>query len=629
MPLPYFAPNIKNGFTPPTAGQAFMVAVLLILFAMLTLITLASTLALRSARISELDFQSKRSYFLSESGIEDAVFRLKRGKNLPASYILSLYGANTAVTVDGIVGGKEIQSAADIKDVHRIVKTSVRQGIGVEFFYGAQMGEGGLKMEENSRIEGTAGAVGNVYSNGSVVGDNDATITGDLTVATSISADVQARSTVCNTDQIVGESTPQVDFAQSFKPSDTRPLSKVSLYIKKVGNPNDATIRIAADDSGSPATSALASAVLQSALVGDNYAWIDVTFSSPANLAAGSTYWIVLDTQANSNRYFIWCKDNNQGYGNGVGKYSRDWDDDPWALIVGDLTFQTFFGVGLSSITEMDVLGTARANTITTSQICGNAYYQSIDSSSLNFLNNPSNPTCSDPLTPGTAFPGSPDPPVENMPISDANIQDWKAAAQAGGVITGNCGDDGVPGVCDIPDDSTLFLGPKKIIGNLKLTKKQTLIINEVLYFTGSISIDSSSGATIKCDPALGVQSCILLTDSWVHISNNAIFQGSGTLGSYLMILTVLENCNGGTQSPSCTHHNAAIDLHNNATGAIFYASDSMTNLHNGVTVTELTSYKAQLGNGAMIRYEQGLINSNFTAGPSGGFDILTWLEVP
>ena len=178
MPRPYFAPNIrKRGFTPPAAGQAFMVAVLLILFAMLTLITLAATLALSSARISELDFKSKRSYFLSESGIEDAVFRLKRGKNLPASYTLALYGANTTITVNNIIGGKDIQSAADIKDVHRIVKTSVKQGTGASFGYAVQVGDGGVLLENSSMI------IGNLYSNGDIEGKNTAQITLDAFAA--------------------------------------------------------------------------------------------------------------------------------------------------------------------------------------------------------------------------------------------------------------------------------------------------------------------------------------------------------------------------------------------------------------------------------------------------------------
>ena len=172
-------------------------------------------------------------------------------------------------------------------------------------------------------------------------------------------------------------------------------------------------------------------------------------------------------------------------------------------------------------------------------------------------------------------------------------------------------------------------MGPKKIVGNLILTKKQTLIItNGPLYFTGNIDIDSSSGATIKCDSSFGSKGCLIITDGWIHINNNATFQGSGQQGSYIMLLTTLAGCAGGQQQPQCTHHNAAIDIHNNATGAIFYSQNSMVNLHNGVNVTELTANKLRLDNGAIVNYEQGLADLQFSSGPSGGYDLKSWKDI-
>ncbi|MBI2462794.1 MAG: hypothetical protein HYV65_00985 [Candidatus Spechtbacteria bacterium] len=291
------------------------------------------------------------------------------------------------------------------------------------------------------------------------------------------------------------------------------------------------------------------------------------------------------------------------------------------AKVTGDLIVAT-------SIDSVVVLGDAKANAIINSKICGDAYYQSIDSSSLNFLNSPSSPSCPSPPTNGVAYPGSSDPPVQNLPISQANIDQWKQDGAVGGIINGNCGDSGVP-ECVINDDGTLSLGPKKIIGNLVLTKKQTLVITGTLYVQGHIDLDSSGGATIKCDQAYGAQGCVVVTDSWIHIKNNSIFQGSGAQGSYLIFVSTLAGCNGGDQEPQCTHHNAAVDIHNNATGAIFYVPDSMANLHNGVTVTELTAYKLNLDNGASVQYEQGLFDSSFSSGPGASFNIIGWEEIP
>jgi len=42
----------------------------------------------------------------------------------------------------------------------------------------------------------------------------------------------------------------------------------------------------------------------------------------------------------------------------------------------------------------------------------------------------------------------------------------------------------------------------------------------------------------------------------------------------------------------------------------------------------EASAYQLHIKNSATVTYETGLASVNF-AGPSGSFDILTWLEVP
>jgi len=96
------------------------------------------------------------------------------------------------------------------------------------------------------------------------------------------------------------------------------------------------------------------------------------------------------------------------------------------------------------------------------------------------------------------------------------------------------------------------------------------------------------------------------------------------------MFLSTLQ-CDGtGSTSPdgkACGHHNGAIDLHNNATGAVFYASLGLVKLHNGVNITELTAYKIDLDNNATVSYEQGVQNANFSSGPAGGWKVKSWQE--
>lgn len=593
-------------------GAALLIAVLFFLIISITIVVGSTGSVVADRKMAQNLITSKASYFTSEAGNEDAMHRIKKGKQISNPEITLLNDGTVSVTVTDSGGGeKEIIAEGNVSNNARNTKTSVTTGEGFDFFYGAQVGEGGLEMESNASVQGVGGASGNVYSNGPVIGENGANVTGSLTVATSITENVQARSLVCNQDQIVGQSNPQIDFAQSFIASDSLPLYKISLYVKKVGNPSNKTVRIVADNSGSPDTDDLADASLSSSLVTSNYGWVDVTFSEPADLISGQTYWIILDTSQDSSKYYVWCKDSNNGFGNGVAKYRQSWNSgSAWSsTITGDLTFKTYLGGGLGLIDGVTVLGNARANTITNSNISGIAYCQ---------IGSGNNKTCNT---------SQPDPSITNMPISQGNIDAWKTAAEAGGVITGNCGNGGVAG-CDFSSGNTISLGPKKIVGNLTLDNDKYLNITGVLYFTGNIDIKNNS--EVRCDASFGTNSCIIIADGWIDTGNNTTFNGSGQAGSYVMALSAIEGCNGEGGLSWCggDENDAGIILDNNVTGAIFYTTKSMIILENNTNVKEIIGYKVKLKNNAFIRYETGLMNANFSTGPSGGWNIKSWKEV-
>ena len=299
-----------------------------------------------------------------------------------------------------------------------------------------------------------------------------------------------------------------------------------------------------------------------------------------------------------------------------MAKYSQDWDDDPWVLVVGDLAFKTYFGSGLGLMDGVVVEGDARAHNIVNSKVCGDAYYQTVDAASLNFLNNPAANICSAPLTSGTGYGGQADPPLGTFPISQANIDKWKLDSDP----------DNSPHVGDLVINVDTSIGPEKITGNLIMNSNQKVLnITGTLYVQGYVEI--SNGSKVKCDPAYGQFSCIIITDQWIHSENNGIFEGSGQANSYVLFLST-SVCDGSGAGAPCTHHDAAIDLHNNAEGAIFYTTLGLVNIHNGVEATEVTAYKLYLDNTAIVRYEQGLISAQFSAGPSGGRSIQQWREI-
>ena len=141
---------------------------------------------LAQQKIIQNTTQSAQSYFAAESGAEDALLRLQKGLNAcnppgspPCSNTLQVANASIITTISGIVGGaRTITAEGDLGDRFRTVQIAHEvSSTGVGFFYGAQVGVGGLQMDNNAVVNG------NVFSNGNVTGGNGSNITGTLQVA--------------------------------------------------------------------------------------------------------------------------------------------------------------------------------------------------------------------------------------------------------------------------------------------------------------------------------------------------------------------------------------------------------------------------------------------------------------
>jgi len=153
--------------------------------------------------------------------------------------------------------------------------------------------------------------------------------------------------------------------------------------------------------------------------------------------------------------------------------------------------------------------------------------------------------------------------------------------------------------------------------------------VSGVIYVTGNI--EPGVNAVIRCDPLFGEQSCVLIADGYIDISNNVFFSGSGDPKSYLMMLSTIENCLGGAVTPSCApapSGNSGIYIKNNATGAIFYASDSLVHISNGVDVTSVVGYKFRLDNVATVTYDDDVSDLTFSSGVGGGWRMNEWEEI-
>lgn len=533
--------------------------------------------------------RSAGSYYVSEAGIEDATYRVKESLAYPASYTITVASSTATVTVTSNGSARVVDSAGDYgSNVRKLRALLDITTVNPDFFYGVQVGDGGLSMSNNAVVNG------NVYANGSITGSNGSAITGDATVAGGIASTPTLEWPTHNADHSFATASTNRDIAQSFTATASGQLNRVSAYLGKTGSPTaDITLRITADNSGKPATSDLASATIARTSVGTTPSWIDVSFSSPASLTSGTKYWIVLDYSANSGtNYWNWRKDTSDGYADNTGRYTDSWNSGSavWTNVGGDLAFRVWIG-GINTKIEGLTIGNATAGTGRANLFVDTSVHGSACPNAYCIVENP---------------------PRAEMPISDGVIQDWRDAGAAGGT----CG----PPQCDTSGNFTLdngasgSLGPIKIPGNLTLSNNAVLTVTGTIWVVGDVTL--SNGSTVKLSPGYGSLSGAIVGDDDITVSNNCVFQGSGQAGSHIMFLSA-------KNTPTST----VISVDNNSLGVIYYASKGRINFSNNATAKEATGYGITLSNGATITYESGLANAQFSSGPGGAFQVKSWKE--
>jgi Tfp pilus assembly protein PilX len=586
-------------------GQTLILAVLVVsALSVLGIIAVGSVVTNRA--VIRLAKERAVARNVAEAGLEKALYMLNKNPAYAGESNVAFGDGVYTVTVASVdASTKQIDSTGYYPNAAspRAQRTLRIQGsistAAIAFNYGVQVGTGGFQMENNSAVNG------NLYANGSVVGTNQTTIAGDVFVATGSTLD--ETFTNYQSDLPFGQVSPVIAAGMSFKPSSTNTATKVDVYIKKDGNPGDITLRIQSDSGGHPGGQ-LASGTLVASQVTTSYGWVTVPLTSNPTLVDGTTYWITLDAAGTSNsKYWIWGKDNNQGYGNGQAKSATDWDSGTWVPVVGDLNFRIWLGGSATTIQDVQTItGNAHAHSITSavpsSVIQGSAYYdQSLTGYTVN----------------GSSNPNQADPPIQPLPVSDGNITDWENSAVAGGT----------PLVGDQTLSGAVAIGPIKIAGNLTIANGAVVTIGGTVWVAGDINF-TGSNAVVKLDPAHQGTSSVIIADDPANpttkgkivVANNTNIQGSGTSGSYLMVLSKF----AGAPPQN------AIDVGNNTTGAIFYATAGRVQIANNVSLKEVTAYQLFLKNGASVTYESGLANAQFTTGPGAVWTLRknTWQEL-
>jgi hypothetical protein len=594
--------NTKNN----NKGAAMMIVVLFFMFISLTILIGIITPVVREFKIATDNFDSKKSYFIAESGAEDAIYRIKNNMELgtvDSERTLFIDGSYFSIPTEIVDLGnnrKKVITTGDIDTNKRKVSLEVTSSTGISFNYGVLIGQGGITLNGSGKV------IGNVYANGPITGDSSGYITGSAISANSPDIQVdQSNGTVFPApySQNFGSSSFLEDFMLSFKPSNTGlPLNKIQLYIKKTGNPPNATLELKTTNvSGVTNTTG----TLLSSSVTSSYQWVDLNFTTSPLLSPGATYWLSFDLPTNSSTdYYTIATNQGNQYPDGsarVGKMGGGSTPNTLVPSGTDVYFKTIVGGYLGSITGSSgsiwnplkvgtVSGIAKAHTVNYTKASGNIYCK------IGTGNN---------LTPNSnCIDTEPDPFYASTPVSNTDIQDWKTSAAAGGVYNGNYN-----------VGSLVTLGPKKIVGNLSVYGGGVLNLTGPLWVTGQIII--SGGGSIRLDPSYGSNDGVVITDNTISINSGGYARGSGVNGSYLMLVS-LDNMS----------NNYAISISGGSGSLIVYAPYGLISLTGGSSLKAATGYKMLIDGNSTVTYESGLRNNNFSSGPSGSWSIDGWKEV-
>src|SRR3989344_2938294 len=131
----------KNG------GAAMLISVIFFLFISLAIIAGLVAPTVREFRNASVYLNSKKSYFLAESGSEDALYRILNNMAIGESEVISLDSNLVTTTITSPTGNtKQIVSIGDVTSYQRKTNIVLTTSAGVSFSYGVQVGQGGLEM---------------------------------------------------------------------------------------------------------------------------------------------------------------------------------------------------------------------------------------------------------------------------------------------------------------------------------------------------------------------------------------------------------------------------------------------------------------------------------------------------
>ena len=194
-----------------------------------------------------------------------------------------------------------------------------------------------------------------------------------------------------------------------------------------------------------------------------------------------------------------------------------------------------------------------------------------------------------------------------NLPISSADIYNWKNQASSGLLQGGNW---------TISSDSTSTASALKIVGNLELKNGAVLELNGPLYVTGNLKMSDSS--IIKLNSNYGLKSDTIVVDGLVNIESGSYISGSGQDKSNVILAT--ENSNSSA---------SVINFDNSSSNdVISVALNGSVYLNNNSSVKDVVSKSLILSNSSSINYPNHVLNVDFNSSTSTIWNMTSLKEI-
>jgi len=167
-------------------GQ-MLVAALIIATVVMLLVTALLSYATFGNFSANRSLKRSQAMAIAEAGVDKTIMSLNGDANYSGETDTVFGGGTFSVILSGLGDSRIIKSKGKVGNIEKVIRAqAVVATDKVEFHYGAQVGSLGLIMSNQSKISGTGGAAGNVYSNGSIIPyspGHRGTITGDVYVA--------------------------------------------------------------------------------------------------------------------------------------------------------------------------------------------------------------------------------------------------------------------------------------------------------------------------------------------------------------------------------------------------------------------------------------------------------------